>query len=1285
MKRSIDIYLENTNFTKDTNLGIWLTSTNLQFAYSDGDDIENYLLNTMRAVTDLSVYSNELREKIKDWPSNYHLSPRRSNLLFPFKEWFQGKRILEIGCGCGAITRFLGECNAEVISVEGSLRRAQIARERCRGLDNIEIICTPSDQLPELGEFDAILLIGVLEYAKTFLGVNGQSLMLEDCYSRLAKNGQLFIAIENKLGIKYFAGANEDHLGKPMLGINDTYTEHSVTTFGRKELIKLLNNAGFDEISEYLPLPDYKLPVSIVTPLGWNNYSNELTVLAVESMQADAQGASDYLFSLEMATRSVWLNDLAPDLSNSFLMITTKKGQPQIDSGHIAAYHLSVDRLTELSKYIIFHEVEPGSLSVSTHSLTNKYAEPNPLHSLDISNTEFIKGESYFFSLVQIVNRPNWSVKDIASWVKPWIDNIITIANAPLPYDQNTEISATFFDALPFNTIKTGVNSFSLFDLEWQSKESELLLGYLTFRAIFNSLIRISSCASSELIDGNNIALLSLQTLQELKFDVTAIDLENYLNKEATFAVKVTNFDAKALYSHLKNVGLNIRYFYTKAYVLSAENKIKALSQAKLGTQNALDNANLEIKALSQAQLGTQNALDNTKLDLQIIQTQLQTTQELLHSVLQSSSWRFTAPIRKIVTMLHNGRGFIRKGHGYIKKAYHLAHTKAIKMGGWSSALKAILRIFRTEGITGITSRLREKPSAAVDVHSYQNWIQLYDTYSPDDLKKAQQQIATMASPPIISIIMPVYNPPIPLLKEAIESIRNQIYPYWELCIADDASPNKGIQQFLQEYAAQDSRIKLTFREKNGHISAASNSALALATGEFVALVDNDDLLPINALYEVAKVITQYPEVSMIYSDEDKLLDGKRIVPFFKPDWNPDLFLGINMFSHLGVYRRSLIEQVGGFRVGLEGSQDYDLALRCWEIVGNKGIYHIPKILYHWRIIPGSTAGNSDEKPYALLAAIQAKKDYLERNQIDAEISEIKDLSLTRIKYLLPINPPLVSIIIPTRDGFNLIKQCIDSIFQKTTYPKYEIIIIDNGSTDKATLSYLSELKQLHSNVIVIRDDSPFNYSALNNKAVKIANGELICLMNNDTEVITPEWLDEMVSQAIRPEIGAVGARLWYPNDTLQHGGVILGMGAAAGHAHYCISRENTGYFCRARLVQNYTAVTAACLVIKKIIFEEVGGLNEENLSIAYNDVDLCIRVFDAGYRNLWTPFTELYHHESATRGSDEQGIKAERAKKEVEYLKRTYGERLYHDPAYNINLDLKESFALAFPPRDPK
>jgi GT2 family glycosyltransferase len=445
--------------------------------------------------------------------------------------------------------------------------------------------------------------------------------------------------------------------------------------------------------------------------------------------------------------------------------------------------------------------------------------------------------------------------------------------------------------------------------------------------------------------------------------------------------------------------------------------------------------------------------------------------------------------------------------------------------------------------------------------------------------------------------------------------------------------------------------------------------------------MDNDDVLPEHALYWAARTIVEHPDAGVIYSDEDKIdRQGRRTAHYFKSGWNQFLFRSQNMVSHLGIYQRELVERVGRFRVGFEGAQDYDLALRCIEKLTPSQIIHIPRVLYHWRIHAGSTAMATDEKPYAVQSGVKALDDHLRRTGRKGW-TELLPIGMYRVHYQLPSEPPLVSLIIPTRNAHELVRQCIESIQRLTTYPAYEIILVDNGSDEPQALAYFEHLGR-QPGITVLRDDGPFNYSALNNRAVRQARGQVVGLINNDIEVISPDWLEEMVALALQPSVGAVGARLWFPDDRLQHGGVILGIGGIANHAHKFLSKGEHGYFGRAVLIQEFSAVTAACLVIRKSIFEQVGGLDEVNLKIAFNDVDFCLRVREAGHVNVWTPYAELYHHESATRGMEDSPEKQQRFGSEVAYmLERWPG--IEKDYAYNPNLSLTHmDFSLAWPPR---
>ncbi len=683
------------------------------------------------------------------------------------------------------------------------------------------------------------------------------------------------------------------------------------------------------------------------------------------------------------------------------------------------------------------------------------------------------------------------------------------------------------------------------------------------------------------------------------------------------------------------------------------------LTVGKLGTELhernlAFIKANADIALLNQRNHDLAQAAEQLNIQLTVI--------------FSSISWRLTKPLRaakRVWRQMH----FLTQLHSYVHA------WRVYRYFGFSVLAAHMLQRFRWIKNQLISTR-----------KDYQRWISLYDTMTGERRLVIAKRIAAMPRKPLISVVMPVYNPEQSWLSSAIESVLHQLYPTIELCIADDCSTKPHVRKTLEEYAAKDSRIKIIFREKNGHISEASNSALALAAGEFVALMDHDDVIPEHALYYVAEEINAHPDTDLIYSDEDKIDgDGQRFGAYFKGDFDIDSLFARNIFSHFGIYRRALVEKVGGFRKGFEGSQDYDLLLRCLLHTSPKRIRHITRILYHWRAISGSTATIETNKDYALTNGKKALAEYFSAIGVEAKIENGMRLGFNRIVWPLA-NEPKAAIIIPTRNGMQLLKKCIESIKEKTEYGNYEIIIVDNQSDDVEAKEYFAELSQ-EKIAKIIPYDAPFNYSAINNMAAGKTDAEILIFMNNDIEIISPGWLREMAAQAVRQDVGAVGAKLYYPNDTVQHGGVMTGFGAAkdpvAGHLFHALRRSDPGYFGRLVMVQALSGVTAALMAMRKNVFDEIGGFDEKNLSVAFNDVDLCLRIREHGYRIIWTPYAEAYHHESATRGSDLDKNKIERFKREVGYMREKWGKVLDNDPYYNPNLELEHGdFTLAFPPR---
>ena len=554
----------------------------------------------------------------------------------------------------------------------------------------------------------------------------------------------------------------------------------------------------------------------------------------------------------------------------------------------------------------------------------------------------------------------------------------------------------------------------------------------------------------------------------------------------------------------------------------------------------------------------------------------------------------------------------------------------------------------------------------AADPDAYKKWCAAYDTLSKEDIEIIRSLANELDYKPLFSVIMPVYNAPIPFLKKAIESVIDQAYSNWELCIADDKSTNPAVIRLLKTYQEKDQRIKVVYRETNGHISQASNSALELATGEYIALLDQDDEIRPHGLYMFARALNENKEAKLLYSDEDKIdLNGNRYDPYFKPDWNLDFQHSYHYLGHLSIYHRSIVEKVGGFQTQYDGSQDYDLALRVIEQISGKEICHIPHVLYHWRAIPGSMALSAGYKGYAFKAGLTALNDHLKRTNQHA-IATRGALTTHRVFRKIEGDLPKVAIIIPTKDKADLLLVCIASIISKTRYSNYEIIVVDNNSEEQQTLDFFEENHDLFT---VLQYNKEFNYSAINNFAVEYTDAEYICFLNNDTEVINNDWLYEMVAHAQRKEVGAVGAKLYYPNDLIQHAGVTLHDNTPGRHIFALHNKMSTGFNFRLVVTQSYLAVTGACLVVKKEKFLEAGKFDDVNLKVAYNDVDLCLKLHELGYKNIWTPFAELKHYESISRGSDQVGENFIRYTREKDFMEKKWRKYLDHDPYYNHNL----------------
>lgn len=560
-----------------------------------------------------------------------------------------------------------------------------------------------------------------------------------------------------------------------------------------------------------------------------------------------------------------------------------------------------------------------------------------------------------------------------------------------------------------------------------------------------------------------------------------------------------------------------------------------------------------------------------------------------------------------------------------------------------------------------LTERMEEQ---TVDYAKWREGDFLTDKERQDQKKRKWKQ------PVKISVLVPAYRTPESYLRQMIESVQAQTYENWELCIADGSGKEESLEKIVSQYAAKDSRIRYQLLDKNEGISGNTNAAIRMASGEYLAFFDHDDLLAEDALYEAARAIEEQ-KAELIYTDEDKVRAdlSEYFQPHFKPDYNPDLLCANNYICHLVVVKKELADRVGGLRKEFDGAQDHDFLLRITERADR--IVHIPKVLYHWRIHKASTADNPASKLYAYQAGQKAISEHLKRLGLEAEVSQTKDFGFYRVSY--PVQgTPLVSIVIPNKDEKDTLKACLESIKEKTTYPSYEIVIVENNSQTSEIFEYYKEIDG-KDGIRVVTWKEPFNYSKINNFGFQYAKGDYVICLNNDITVITPSWIEEMLGYCQRPGTGIVGVRLYFPDDTIQHAGIIVGMGGCAGSLFVGMNRKRTGYMHKAALVQDLSAVTAACMMVKREAFEAAGGF-EESLAVAFNDVDFCLKVRRAGYLVVYNPYAELYHYESKTRGLEDSPEKQRRFQSEIEYMRCHWLDILKRgDPYYNRNFSLKD------------
>ncbi len=1381
--------LDNNDFIRASN-GVWSADTDSTFLYTDGVASEDSLINILQKAKDKSSTSIELEGAFYDWASEYHLSSDRAN-IYRFLNLKSINTGLELGSGCGAITRYLGECDIHLDAVEGNIKRAQICRLRCEDLENVEVFHSNFNSLElPTKNYDAVFLNGVLEYAKRFLGSahSDQEALWSILYRStlaLKPDGIICIAIENRMGLKYWLGAKEDHYAAPYVGLYGYPNDQGIRTYDRNEWTDLLSQLGEEYNHRFIyPFPDYKMARAILSDSFLQNNPNAHSHLYRLSSTDNGNTIQSSLNEF-LTWEGLHSNKTFGDYANSFFLIISRDENVlnQIcpyDFMHFSGKGRKPQYRTETRK-------RTGEQLVEKVSSVKSLLDKNDSLKQDLSPAPFIEGpllvSRWLHALVS--DDPQLFDSCIKDYYKYLQDLFASAENCD-----------NLIDILPFNIIIREDEKWETIDKEWIVNFS-FSPEFLLFRALFWLPTGNESLLSKVLTQN------SIFTLKEFiahYFTILSLSLEDYLSdfitKEELLQSQISNQIRSnpventllqplrhSTVSSESNAFLTQLYWSDKNHAWTEENsvfepgRLGSKSQTitfKLppttgninrlrfdpadragyfrlhkveikpankstdtdnkpwtlsGIDNIAQNAGLENIEYCKNGLGelfistgndpyivfnlqekVQQWLQETGIqftvtidwpkstDYIVVMDSLGKTVVEQHaelkrlSIIENNSQTMATRITTQASQLKEANDKVRSKDIYIQnidqEIQAMRQTRVWRMAEYlrvklyyrlldaKTLLKKSINTLRREGVTQFLRKCKQHFSTKLDVSTlglnrpdYNLWCE-HSELTEYDIEEINNNINEFKEKPLFSIIVPVYNVDQEWLERTIDSVRAQLYEKWELCLCDDLSPSPHIRQVLTQYAELDSRIKVIFKEKNEGIALTSNAAFALATGDYVGLLDHDDEISIDALYENAKVINTNPDVGLIYSDEDKLdMQGRRCDPFFKPDFSLELLRSQNYICHFTVIKKSILDEIGGFRNGYDGSQDHDLILRTVEKTSK--VYHIPKILYSWRKIPGSTAAVYDSKSYAWEAGRKAVQDSLERNNIEGITTFAKYQGSYRVRPNI-IGNPLVTIIIPFMDKADLLETAVTSILEKTQYRNFEILGVSNNSKEPKTTNLLKSLTDRDERVKFIEYNVPFNFSDINNHAVSVAKGDYIVLLNNDIEIISPEWLEALLELAQNPEIGAVGGKLYYKDDTIQHAGIVVGMAGIAGPPHHLFHRDDVGYYARAHVIHNVSAVTGACLMVKKQLYETVGGMDNENFGIAYNDIDFCLKLLQRGYRNVFTPYCEMYHFESQSRGYEDTPEKVDRLNRESQAFRQrweTYFEN--GDPYHNPHLSL--------------
>lgn len=1174
--------------------------------------------------------------------------------------------VLDLSQDLGGISHFIADQVTRLESIKIDPALAQLSANRCANKHNVCHVSADLDKLDYPTNYYDLIVIGQLEA----LELESQALMtlLGTLQASLNDDGVLLVSANNSDQLNKWFNSKSNDSSEP-LGFADLYKPKGnsalVNELERKQLRDMLlacNFASIDVHASFSQSDQYKVLFSedyLTSAVNGLNHFHQLGTIENPEI-------TEFLLYQRLIDEKQNLVDVA----NRFVVLAGASSSAVRNVYDSDFYHYpnpevkpelqTATRRSRAAHFVDRHAAYPNSINQSgqiTDAATARRFYKGHLLVGDWLNALLKKDHRRFENLIQ----------EYDDWLN---SEVIT-----------QQMSNKCFNISPANIViseRGGQREYQQIggDLSLGDKlEAEISADFLLFRALFwfaqNNKSLLTSYASAN--DIYSIALFIVEHMPNI-FQVEELepfaDLEQQIHNETYSSPKLESIRLSLGESLLDKKFVVDEVLQTKPKKV-LEETVRSLNQSLVGQSHRLKQLRLDNEHQTQR---IADLLNHRAEAIELLKEQEEDAEDL--------EFKLRDEIDHLHERLHEQHQRNDELHGYLlmrpgTRAKRVARRTLSRITG-----KPMPSV-EVQAEPEIIQPVEEPPLPTGELigqntEDYQLWIS-ENTLGESGVEAAKKEIDAMALKPVFSILVPIYNTDPQYLLPMIESVQNQIYPYWQLCLVDDCSPKSYLKRILEHEALQDERISIQLNDVNQGISVTTNDALAMAKGDYIALLDHDDEITIDALYENAKVINATPDAGLIFSDEDKLnMKGVRVEPYFKPDYSPDLLHTNNYICHFTVIKKSIVQELGGFREGLDGSQDHDVIIR--SAAAAKRVVHIPKILYHWRKIPGSTAVTYDSKSYAWEAGRKAVEDQLQKDESGVRV-EFGTLKGTYRVFREIKGEPLVSIIVPFKDKPGLLESCLDSVLNRSSYRNFEIIGVSNNSEHALTFEIMARYTELDDRIRFVKKDIPFNFSAICNYGVEQANGDYLVLLNNDIEIISPDWIERLLEHAQRDEIGAVGGKLLFPDGTIQHAGIVAGMVGAAGHPHKFFPDNHIGYHGRLHMVNNVSAVTGAMMMMKADKFREVGGLDEENLAVAYNDVDLCLKLLSKGYRNVFTPHSKATHHESISRGYEDTDEKLQRLLKEQTHFLSTWAEFLEAgDPYYNPNLSLKnERFSLNF------